>query len=89
MKDRIPFSEQFRECSEKNEIGYSAPKKYKDNPDQLPAFWHPAAKKFAEALKKDPDLTYEETLCLKFGGCCNSGRKECQELRESKFKNKE
>lgn len=55
--------------------------KFKDHPDMLPAFWHPAAPKIAAKLKKNPNLGLRPMICLVFGGHCFSGNNPCRKMR--------
>jgi hypothetical protein len=81
------FREQFVECSDAGMHKPGELQKFKDHPEMLPAFWHPASKKIAEELKKNPDFGLTPIMCLRFGGECSSGNVECQKLREINEKN--
>lgn len=55
--------------------------KFKDHPELLPAFWHPAAPKIAKLLMEDPEAGLKPVMCLRFGGECTSSHPDCMRLR--------
>jgi hypothetical protein len=83
MERTLPtnFREQFIKCADEKMHVPGPLQKFKDYPQLLPAFWHPAAPKFAKLLKKDPEAGLTPLLCLKFGGECSSANPDCMRLR--------
>ncbi len=75
------FREQYIECENEGFHKYGELQKFKDHPEMLPAFWHPAAPKVAKWLEEDPEAGLTPILCLRFGGECHSGHPDCQKLR--------
>jgi hypothetical protein len=75
------FRDQYIECKKQGMVTEGSVQKFKDHPDLLPAFWHPAAPKIAKKLKEDPEFGLASMMCLRFGGECNSGHPQCRKMR--------
>ena len=78
------FREQYIECEENGYHATGEIEKFKDHPELLPSPFHRASKVIAEKLKEDPDFGFAPIMCLRFGGQCSSGHKDCKELRKLK-----
>lgn len=86
MKTEVGFFTQYQACKEDGMLGKGRYEKFKDFPENLPAVWHPAAPKFAKALKKNPELGLETIACLRFGGDCRSDNPACRIMRGLELK---
>lgn len=75
------FSQQYGECDRDNMTEIGPVQKFKDFPEMLPAPWHKAAPKLAQALKENPDFGFKVILCKRFGGQCHSNHARCQAMR--------
>lgn len=75
------FRDQFILCDDEGMHKPGPLRKFKDHPELLPAYWHPAAPKVAKLLDKDPEAGLTPLLCLRFGGECSSANPDCMRLR--------
>ena len=85
MKNPKAFSKQFQECKRDGFTGKGELEKFSDHPELLPPLprllYSKKFKKFKKWVETDPNAGLETIKCLRFGGVCNSGHKDCRKLR--------
>lgn len=69
------FFEQYQECRKANLVGL----KLGEEHELIPAYPHKKVRDYVEEHGEWPKI--RTSLCLKFGGECSSGNKDCRKLR--------
>ncbi len=72
------YSAQFVECKNTGFTVKGEFQSFEEHPNLLPLFPKP---KLKEAIESGELKGLETIVCLRFGGECNSGHKDCKKLR--------